>query len=206
MGDNNEGVKWYAKGLLFENCSCQLVCPGHFSFKQLCTHDPCLGHWSIRIEEGLYGDTPLNGLNAVILFKTPRLMISGGWTEMFLVDERADNVQRDAIEHILSGRAGGAWAVLARFVAKRLETRFLPIHFVDNGRVKRMWADGVFDTSIESLRGVDRSQDVVLENMFNQIHAPTQTLAFGSTSVREGELEMDLKGSHALFSHFSWSQ
>jgi hypothetical protein len=204
--DNDEIVKWYAKGLLFENCSCQLVCPGHFSFKQLCTHDPCIGHWSIHFEEGRYGSTPLTGLNAVILFRSPRLMISGGWTELFLLDERADDLQRVAMERILSGQAGGAWAVLARFVATRLETRFLPILFEDKGKIKRMWIDGVFDTSIETLRGVDRSRDVVLENIFNQIHAPTQTLAFGSTSVKEGELAMDLKGSHALFSHFSWSQ
>lgn len=46
------GKKWWAKGLLFENCNCQVVCPGHVSFKQLCTHERCLGHWSIHIEEG----------------------------------------------------------------------------------------------------------------------------------------------------------
>jgi hypothetical protein len=204
--NNHATENWRARGLLFENCNCQLVCPGHFSFKQLCTHDPCIGHWSIHVEEGQYGATPLNGLNAVIVFRTPQLMISGGWTQVFFIDDRADDLQRAAIEKILSGRAGGAWAVLARFVSTRLETRFLPIQFEDKGRVKRMWVSGVFDTSVEALRGVDRNRDVVLENIFNQIHAPVQTVAFGSTSLRDDELAMNLEGSHALFSRFSWSQ
>ncbi len=207
METNDHATKgWWAKGLLFENCNCQLICPGHFSFRQLCTHNPCTGHWSIRIEKGQYDGTPLDALNVVILFKTPQLMISGGWTQVFIIDERADDVQRAAIERIFSGQAGGPWAVLARFVSTRLETRFLPIQFEDTGRVKRMWIDGVFDTTVEALRGVDRDRDVVLENIFNQIHAPTQTLAFGSTSFKEGELAMEFKGSHALFSRFAWSQ
>jgi len=32
---------WFARGLLFENCSCQIVCPGHVHFDQLCTHERC---------------------------------------------------------------------------------------------------------------------------------------------------------------------
>src|SRR5262249_59594081 len=28
---------WWARGLLFENCSCTLVCPGHLHFSQNCT-------------------------------------------------------------------------------------------------------------------------------------------------------------------------
>lgn len=36
---------WWAEGPLFETCSCQLVCPAHLSFKQLCTHDRCTGLW-----------------------------------------------------------------------------------------------------------------------------------------------------------------
>ena len=49
------GVSWWAKGLLVENCNCTLVCPGHMSFKQLCTHERCIGAWGVRIEEGRYG-------------------------------------------------------------------------------------------------------------------------------------------------------
>lgn len=108
---------WWAKGLLFENCSCQLVCPGHMSFKQLCTCERCVGHWAVHIEEGRYSDVVLDGQNVVILYDTPQHMITGGWTEVFYVDERSDDAQRKALETIFSGEAGGPWEVLARFVA-----------------------------------------------------------------------------------------
>ena len=146
MSENSNGEKkWWAKGLLFENCSCQVVCPGHVSFRNLCTHERCLGHWCIHLEEGKFDDTPLNDLNAVILFDSPQLMFDGGWTEVIYIDERADQAQRRALEDILTGKVGGPWAVLSRFVSNWLETQFFPIHFEDQGRRKRMWIEGVFE-------------------------------------------------------------
>ena len=49
------GTAWRLNGTLIENCNCTLVCPGHMSFKQLCTHERCIGAWGVRIEEGRYG-------------------------------------------------------------------------------------------------------------------------------------------------------
>ncbi len=39
MSQSAESVAWWARGLLFENCSCAVVCPGHFHFSQKCTHE-----------------------------------------------------------------------------------------------------------------------------------------------------------------------
>ena len=57
---------WWAEGLLFENCNCQIICPAHLSFKQNCTFERCLGYWAIRFEEGTYGEVPLGGLMALL--------------------------------------------------------------------------------------------------------------------------------------------
>lgn len=201
----NPEKKWRARGLLFENCNCQVVCPGHVSFKQLCTHERCLGHWSIHIEEGEFGGVSLDDLNVVILYNGPQQMFSGGWTEMLYIDERGSAAQRQAVENILTGKAGGPWVVLSRFVSKRLETRFLPIHFEDQGRRKKMWVEGLFDTSVESIKGRDRDREVLFENMFNQIHAPTQIIASGSTRNAGAEFPLSMAGTHALYSRFSWA-
>lgn len=195
---------WWATGLLFENCNCQLVCPAHLSFKQLCSQERCLGHWAMTFEEGGYGETPLRGLKAAVMWDSPRHMIAGDWTTALLVDERADESQREVIETILSGEAGGPWEVLARFVGKRLESRAVPIRFEDAGRTKRMWVDGIFDTSIEALRGKNKAEDVVLANLFNQIHASTQALALGKTRCSDRRLPFTTAGTHALYSRFSW--
>jgi hypothetical protein len=195
---------WWATGLLFENCNCQLVCPAHFSFKQLCTRERCLGLWAMTFEEGAYGGTSLRGLNAAVLWDSPRHMIAGGWTTALLIDDRADESQREAVENVLSGKAGGPWEVLARFVGTRLEARAVPIHFEEAGRTKRMWVDGLFDTTIEALLGRDKAGDVVLANLFNQIHASTQVLALGKSRCSDRRLPFTTDGTHALYSKFSW--
>jgi len=66
--------KWWVKGLLFENCNCQIVCQGHISFRQLCSHERCFGHWSIHIDEGEFEGATLNDLNVIILYDTPQQM------------------------------------------------------------------------------------------------------------------------------------
>jgi len=195
---------WRAKGLLFENCNCQLVCPGHMSFKQLCTHERCVGAWAVHIEEGRYGDVALDGLDIAIFWDSPQHMIAGGWTEMFFVGEQADRAQREALETIFSGEASGPWEVLARFVAKRLETRYVPLRFEDGGRRKRMHVEGLFDMAVEAIRGKDKTREVLLENAFNQIHAPTQVLALGQSRLSDPEFRFEMEGSHALYSRFSW--
>lgn len=196
---------WWARGLIFENCSCTLVCPGHIHFSQLCTHEHCLGYWALRFDEGDFGGVPLAGLRAVVAFDSPQKMIDGGWTEVLIIDEAADARQRQALETLLLGRAGGPWAVLARFVARQLDTRFLPIAFSDEGATKRATIAGLLDAVVTQIRGRDRGRPVVFENIFNQIHAPTQVLAFGDTRYDDGTIRIETSGTHGLFSSFDWS-
>jgi hypothetical protein len=195
---------WRARGLLFENCSCQLVCPGHVHFEQLCTHDRCRGYWALRVGEGAFGAVPLAGLKAIVAFETPQKMISGGWTEVIIVDSAASDDQRQAIEMILNGEAGGPWAVLGRFVERRLETRALPIMFDVDGAIKRATIPGILDTIITPVRGRDRAKPVMFENIFNQIHAPRQVLATGNTTYNDGVIVVKNERTHGLYSNFEW--
>ncbi len=199
-----DAPRWRGEGLLFENCNCQVLCPAHVSFKQNCTHERCLGYWAIHFDCGAFGDTPLDGLNAVIVYDTPQRMYEGTWTEAFYLDERADKAQRAALQTIFSGQAGGPWAVLARFVSTWLEPRFVPLRLEDDGRRKSIRIDGVLDSSIEAMKGPDGSKEVVLENLFNQIHGFTHVLAKGATRLADRELAIETKGTHALYSRFSW--
>lgn len=203
--DERKGEGWWARGLLFENCRCQIVCPGHVHFNQLCTYDPCLGHWTIRIDAGEYDGVSLAGLKAVILFESPQRMIDGGWTQVIIIDEEASPPQRDALSTILSGDAGGPWAKLAQFVGENLETRFLPIRITDEGMKKSVSIEGLLKGTVEAIRGRDRSKTVNLENMFNQIHAPSQVIARGDTHYDDGVIVMANEGSHGLYSNFDWS-
>lgn len=232
---------WWARGLLFESCNCQIVCPGHVHFSQNCTHERCVGYWALRFDEGRYGGTRLDGVRAVVAFECPQLMIAGGWTEVVLIDEQASADQRVAVEAILRGEAGGPWQVLARFVSDWLPTRFVPIEIEDAGKVKRVrvgsaarpadaggyseaggYSDAggatgspkpaspgdesapLLDASVEDIRGWDRDLPVTLRNMFNQIHAASQTIARGETRGDIGGIRLRNEGTHGLHSRFEW--
>jgi hypothetical protein len=199
-----DGAAWWAKGLLFENCNCQLVCPGHLHFRQLCTHERCVGYWAVRFDEGRFEDVPLAGARAVVAYDCPRNMIEGNWTEVVLIDAGGGERQKDAIETILTGRAGGPWEVLARFVSNRLPTRAARIRIEEEDRRKRVVIDGVLEAEVEDIKGRDRSRPVTFENMFNQIHPPTQTLARGTSRYDDGTIRFDNSETHGLYSSFHW--
>ena len=94
----------------------------------------------------------IDGVKAVIAFDSPRHMISGNWTEVIILDERASADQRHAVETILTGRAGGPWAVLARFVGRLLDTRVLPIEFAEEGPSIRATIPGVLETTLRAVQ------------------------------------------------------
>ncbi len=197
-------MNWWAKGLLFENCSCQLVCPGHIHFSQLCTHDRCLGYWAVRVDEGEFAHAGLAGVKALVVFDAPQHMMSGDWTEVLIIDQAASPAQREAMEAILNGRTGGPWEVLARFVGRWLETRFLPIEFDEDELSKKARIPGLLKTAITRIRGRDRAKPVMFENIFNQIHAPQQVLATGSTEYDDGVIRIRNSKTHGLYSNFEW--
>lgn len=196
---------WFADGLLFENCSCQLICPAHISFKQDCTHDRCLGHWAVHIASGRFGEVDLSGLNVLILYDAPQRMYEGGWRQVFLFGERSSTAQREALTLIFSGRAGGPWEVLAKFVEQQLDSQVLPLQFEDQGRRKRFWIDGVFDTEVSAIRANNDQGDAMLVNLFNQIHSDRQVLARGTTVSTVSAFPFSNDKTHALYSDFSWS-
>jgi len=195
---------WFARGLIFENCSCTLVCPGHMHFSQNCTHERCKGYWALRFDEGAFGGVPLAGTRALVAFDTPRRMIDGGWLQTLIIDESASPDQRRALETILTGRAGGPWEKLARFVAEQRPIEYRAIAFADEGATKRATIADRLKTVVSQIRGRDRSQPVYFENIFNQIHAPKQVIALGDAEYDDGAIRFTNAGTHGLFSSFEW--
>lgn len=195
---------WQAKGLLFENCTCDVICPGHVHFSQGCTHDRCVGYWAFRFDEGAIDGVDLAGAKALIAFDSPKVMIEGGWVQEIVLDSDDTDERRAKLEEILTGARGGPWAVLGRFVGQRLPTRVAPITIVDEGLTKRITVDGLIDSSVEAIKGKIKGEPVTLENMFNQIHASSQVIARGTTTYTHPVIPFSTKETHGLYSAFNW--
>ena len=63
-------VDWYIEGVEFSNCNCDYACPCQFESPRP-THGDCRGFAAVRIDKGHFGDVPLDGLGAALLYAWP---------------------------------------------------------------------------------------------------------------------------------------
>jgi hypothetical protein len=122
--------KWKASGDFFDVCSCNIACP--CTFAQAPTYGDCEGVLAYHIKNGYYGDeTSLDGLNVLALsyFKGN---VWAGETKVSIaayIDERADQQQREALQMIFTGKAGGFMAEFAKLIEDVRGMNFAPIKF-----------------------------------------------------------------------------
>lgn len=196
---------WSAQGSFFENCNCELLCRAHIHFTKPCDHVRCLGHWAFHLDEGRFGDAILNDLNVFVIGDSPQVMAEGNWTQAIYIDQRAQPPQRQALEAILTGKAGSTWAKLAMLVQTRLPTRFVPMSYACDGKRWSMTVEGVAETFAEPIRGAAKGKHVLGYNMFNQIHGDPQIFATGNTRFADHDITLSTEGTHAIISEFHWT-
>jgi hypothetical protein len=102
------------------------------TFAQAPDEDQCDGILAWHIREGNYGDVKLDDLSVVGIGS----FVGNIWTgeaknsEMgFFVDERADESQREALQAIWGGEAGGWPAGFAQLIEKVRGIEYVPIKF-----------------------------------------------------------------------------
>src|SRR5215469_7476258 len=100
--------EWTMLGEYMESCNCDYLCPCVYTNPQgPVTYDHCTAALVFRIDAGSYGDTTLDGLKFALVIRSGKVMADGNWVFGGVVDERADDAQRQALAAIASGEAGG---------------------------------------------------------------------------------------------------
>lgn len=94
-------VNWYIEGPSFGNCNCNYACP--CQFEELPSKGFCEGYEVIHIDKGHFGDIDLSGLKTALIYRWPGPIFEGGGEMQIIIDERADDAQRDALTRILKG-------------------------------------------------------------------------------------------------------
>ena len=120
---------WKASGDWFDVCKCKIPCPCEFA--QEPTFGDSEGVLAYHINKGHYSDISLDGLNALALGAFEG-NIWKGETKInlgFFFDERADKDQREALQMIFSGKAGGFMAEIAKLMGETRGLDFAPIKF-----------------------------------------------------------------------------
>jgi hypothetical protein len=120
---------WRLAGDWFDICSCDIPCPCEFA--QAPTNNACEGMLAWHVREGRYGDVRLDGLNVLALGAFEGNLWAGeakARMGMF-IDERADEGQRQALQTIFAGEAGGWPAGFAATIGEFRGIEFVPIQF-----------------------------------------------------------------------------
>ena len=204
--------EWRVVGDWFDVCRCDIPCPCEFA--QAPTDNWCQGVLAWRIREGNYGDVTLDGLSIVALgFFEGNLWAGETKASLGLFfDEQADERQREALQMIFGGQAGGFPAQFAEFIGEVSGVEFVPIEFevADDLAYWRAEIPGKVVASGEALAGpmTPPGQRVQLLNPPGSEVGPGQIATWGVATADRAEgfgwnFEWDGKSSKHI--PFDWS-
>lgn len=203
--------QWEFKSHTYDNCNCSVSCGCQFN--EPTTHGNCYFAYVGTVVDGQFNGTPLADLNWALICKFPGEMAEGNAQRQIVIDERADDAQRKALETIISGDAckplSNHFSVFGSLCTEFCETLYLPIELnLDfKGRSARAEIPGV-------LQSVGRP----IINEFNgeefhiAIARPAGSFEFtygeigrGSTSVTR-DMEMAFEDSWAMYCVHHYNQ
>ena len=196
--------QWLFKSESYDNCNCAANCGCQYNLPS--TYGFCQSAYAGTVVEGHFNDTPLAGLNWACLYKWPGEIAEGNGKRQIVIDKRADEAQRTALETIISGEAcapmSNVFHVFASTCSQFSETLFLPIDIDTNVEHRTARVD---------IPGVLKSRGRPMINEFNgkpfhiALARPSGSFEFtyaeiglGTTSVT-GEMEMAFEDSWAQY-------
>jgi hypothetical protein len=202
--------KWMIRAKEFSNCNCAYGCPCQFNSPS--THGFCEAIASLWIEEGYFNDTKLDGLSFVGIFKWPGEIAEGNGRSQFIIDERADKKQREAIRKIAHGESTAPGSthfyVFNSTVSEALETLYALITMEIDVEARRAHTriEGLVESRGEPLiNPFSRQEDrkgIHLPGGFEYTYAEVGS---GNSRVTTG-LQLDLSNSYGQFCKLHMNQ
>ncbi|MFE3461127.1 DUF1326 domain-containing protein [Nocardiopsis aegyptia] len=195
----NAVPQWSLKGDWFDVCSCDIPCPCYFA--QPPTGGSCEGTLAWHVSEGRYGDVVLDGLN-VLAVASFTGNIWDGETKCAMglfFDERADQRQREALETVFTGGAGGWPQGFAELIGEMRGVETAPIEFEVDEDLGRWSArvPGRVEARAEALTG-----PTTLPGQRVQVHNPAGSEVGPGAVATQGVAVTDTAGALA----FAWDR
>jgi len=202
--------KWTMRGEYMESCNCDYLCPCIYTNPQgPATNDHCTAAMVFRIDEGNCGDIRLDGLKFALVIRSGRVMADGNWVFAGVVDDRADDAQRQALAAIVSGEAGGPPSFIRQnLVSDFRGVEFKRIEFTMSGLKRSVTIPDILAFEIEGVTPGRRSDEPLY--LDNTSHPANQRLALArskETHMHGFGLDLDLvgRGNNGHFAPFAWA-
>lgn len=196
-------IDWYVEGVEFGNCNCNFGCP--CQFEDLPTHGDCRGFEAVRIDRGHFGDVQLSGLRVALIYAWPGPIFEGKGVMQAIIDERADQSQRNALATILHGgetqEAATHWWVYHAMSSNVREPLFSPIAFDVHveARTAKVMIPGVLQATGQPIKSpATGAEHRVRIDIPNGIEFELAEIGSASTKAT-GAIRLDLKDSYGQF-------
>lgn len=200
-------IDWQIQGAKISVCNCNYGCPCQFYAPP--TYDKCEGLDVLDIEEGRFGDISLDGLRVGMLAGWPGAIHEGDGIGQVIIDQRADEDQRDALYKIVSGEEQEpttAFSIYASTMHEDYAALFKPIEMRRDldARTAAVFIAGVIEVEVRPIRntvsGEPHHARVVLPQGFEFNEAELASASFTAL----GEFTFDYKDRTAIFSRFTY--
>ncbi len=196
---------WELHGRSFGNCNCAFGCPCQFN--ALPTYGTCEAAVGYIIDTGFYGDVRLDGLMAGFTVKFPGPVHEGNGEQQLVIDERATDEQREALQTIMSGgdteeMATMFWIYDAMSPNKH-DTLYkkLDMEIDIEARKGHILVDGVYEVLGEPIKNpVTGAEHRVRIDIPNGFEYRIAEMGSGTTTTMGGGIQLDNnKGTYGQF-------
>lgn len=189
-------------------CNCAWGCPCQFNAPP--THGRCEALTAIRIREGYYGATRLDGVTFAAAYWWPGALHEGNGIVQLVIDDSATAEQREALLNITSGKEGGTFfEIIAAIVSKALDPMYARIELSTDRdkRIAQFKVPGFGEFRIEPIKnpvtGEEHRALIALPNGFEFKEAEMGNCLENYAKV--GDKVISNKNSYAQFAAVDWS-
>jgi hypothetical protein len=202
-------VEWVMQGVECVNCNCAWGCPCQFNSPP--THGDCRAAAFVQIEKGHFDGLALDGLRWGMVAAWPAAIHLGNGKFQTIIDERANPLQRKAIETVSHGgetEPGSLiWHVFSTTITEFLPTLYKPInlHIDISGRTASVSVPGVVEGQAETIRNpVTKAPHQVRLAMPAGFEFSESEVLNGRAKA-PGPIALDFQDTHAHLARIHWS-
>jgi hypothetical protein len=199
---------WRIIGEETGTCNCAWGCPCQFN--ALPTMGRCEAVMAVRIREGNYGDTKLDGVTFAAAYWWPGAVHEGNGIVRFAIDEGTTPEQRTAVLNITSGKEGCTlFEIFAAVVSTRLDPIFTPIELSSDRdrRIAQFRVPGFAEFHVEPIKnpvtGEEHRALIKLPNGFEYKEAEMANCL--DQFAQLGDKVLANKNCYAQFAAVEWS-
>jgi hypothetical protein len=194
-------------GRFFEACDCFVPCPCWFD------HDPdedeCTGIVAWQVENGEIDGVDVTGLSVVSVSQHGGHR--GGAHQMrvvLVIDEGADEGQREVLDRAFSGRLGGPLGELSRLTGDLAGVEAAKIEFVDDNGVARIDVPQRIGVRSKTVRGSTKRPITIGDGLLATLLGSPGVVGKSSRyrlTIESGDIDIDVTGRSTTSGRFSYA-